>query len=88
MSYARPGKILLYVLFTGLIIWFYLGTGLHGDDYSVIFNYQANGAKFSAFPSGLMPFNLGAYYTFWWAYPMLGFEHQWVYDIVKAFAHY
>lgn len=87
MSYARPGKILLYVLFTGLIIWFYLGTGLHGDDYSVIFNYQANGAKFSAFPSGLMPFNLGAYYTFWWAYPMLGFEHQWVYDIVKAFAH-
>ena len=88
MHKSTPLGILGFFIAIGSIgLYFFIGTGLHGDDYSVIVNIQEKGLQFIAFPPGLMQFNLGSYYGFWWAYYLLGFEHQWVYDLVKAVAH-
>jgi len=81
---------LFYLFSIGVIIlYLFVGTGLHGDDYSVIGSWNSWQDFFSTdpFKRHLMIFALPSYFSFWWAYFVLGFEHQWVYDIVKCAAH-
>jgi len=70
-------------------LYLFLGSGLHGDDYSVIGSWSSWQDFISPDPlkRGLMIFGLPSYYSFWWAYFVLGYEHQWVYDLVKYAAH-
>ena len=66
-------------------------TGIHGDDYYIIKIHQETGFSDFIDPrSGnmsLMMFNYVSYYAFYWAYFFLGFEHQWIYDVVKIVVH-
>jgi len=70
-----------------MFLTFYLviGTGLHGDDYTVIGSWSGLQDFFNIDPykRGLIIFGLPSYFGFWWAYFFLGYEHQWVYDFVK-----
>lgn len=72
-----------------VLLYLFLGSGLHGDDYSVIGSWNSWQDFFSTDPlkRGLMIFAMPSYYSFWWAYFVMGYEHQWVYDIVKCAAH-
>ena len=73
------GTILLYLIF---------GTGLHGDDYSVIKHQtMPNFLLLTPENLGLAIFGVPTYLTFWWTYPVLGHEYQWGYDLVKWLAH-
>ncbi len=81
-----------YIAFASIgIVLFYLtfGTGLHGDDYSVI-KYQSLSKFLTLTPSnlGLAIFGVPTYLTFWGAYPLFGHEHQWGYDLVKWLTHF
>jgi len=72
-----------------LFILYYLlfNTGLHGDDYSAITESRFSDLYDFLAARGVALNILGSYYCFWWVYPFLGYEHQWVYDLVKVFAH-
>ena len=77
------------VLCCCLFILYYLlfNTGLHGDDYSEIAGWRFHGLPSFLMPGGVALTILGSHYCFWWAYPFLGYDHQWVYDLVKVAAH-
>ncbi|NTU73467.1 hypothetical protein HGB07_04850 [Candidatus Roizmanbacteria bacterium] len=77
----------ILVAFAFTILYLFIGTGLHSDDYGEIINRKNQGVIDFFATSGFSLFGLGSYFGFWWAYPLLGFEHQWVYDLVKAVAH-
>ena len=70
-----------------VIMYLIMGTGLHGDDYSEIVRWKSQGFFDFLGISGFQLFFFGSYYVFWWAYPLLGFEHQWVYDLMKVVSH-
>ena len=78
-AFASIGAVLFYLIF---------GTGLHGDDYSVI-RYQSLSTFLTLTPKnlGLAIFGIPTYLSFWWAYPALGHDHQWVYDLIKWITH-
>ena len=86
--------IITYALFAiAFITVFYLliGTGLHGDDHSEI-EYMLGDDLWSFLnpdPNHLqsMTYNLTSFYLFFWAYPLLGYDYQWVYDLIKIFSH-
>jgi len=73
------GAILLYLVF---------GTGLHGDDYSVI-KHQTISDFLVLTPEklGLLITGVPTYLTFWWVYPVLGHDYQWGYDLIKWLSH-
>lgn len=79
-------RAVIYLFITVTALYLFIGTGLHGDDYSVI-AFQRDIWEGIVIPTGWMKLNIFAYDFFWWAYTFFGFEHQWVYDLVKAFAH-
>jgi hypothetical protein len=67
------------------------GIGVHGDDYTEIIGMQNIGLTDFLNPD---PYNhtiqilgLPNFYTYWWAYPVLGYEYQWIYDFIKIFVH-
>jgi hypothetical protein len=73
------------------LIYILSGTGIHGDDYRVIIDMNANNV-WSPYSLGVdklnsMIFNLPTYYGFWWAYYIFGLEYQFAYDIVKIVSH-
>ena len=82
-----------YIVLVVILILAYLilGTGLHGDDNTVIHSMQNYGILdfFSFDPSkmGLSIFGLINYYLFWWAYPVFEYEFQLPYDVIKIVAH-
>ena len=78
-AFILIGTILLYLIF---------GTGLHGDDYSVI-KYQTMSDFLLLTPEnlGLKIFGLPDYLFFWWTYPVLGHDYQWGYDLLKWLTH-
>lgn len=83
------GKFVLLALFAIIVLYLFVGTGLHGDDYSTIGRWRDWSDFFNIDPArkGLIIFGLSKYFSFWWAYFALGYEHQWAYDFVKALAH-
>jgi hypothetical protein len=85
----RAQKIIGFFVVLFVLLYLFFGTGLHGDDYGVIGSWSSWQDFFSIDPikRGMMVFALPSYFSFWWAYFVLGYEHQWVYDIVKCVAH-
>ena len=79
----------IFVFFWIIILYLVMGTGLHGDDYSTIGGWRDWDDFLNADPQkkGLLIFGLPTYYTLWWPYFVIGFQHQWVFDIIKALTH-
>ena len=82
-------RYVFFAAFGAVILYLFMGTGLHADDYQVIGGWRdwADFLNVDPRTKGLMIFGLPTYYTFWWAYFVLGFQHQWVYDLIKGVAH-
>ncbi len=83
-----------YVLFVSiamLTIYLLLGTGIHGDDYTIIYNMLEYDIWKYLNPGlqdfRLMIFNLISYYSFWWAFLVFGYDNQLGYDVIKIVAH-
>jgi hypothetical protein len=76
-----------------LIILSYLifGVGLHGDDYAEISGMDGYSLWEFLNPDpskhNIQILGLPNFYTFWWAYPVLGYEYQWLYDVIKIVVH-
>ena len=68
-----------------------MGVGVHGDDYTEIIGMRniSLGDFFLPDPykHTIQILGLPNFYIYWWAYPVLGYENQWVYDIIKIFVH-
>jgi hypothetical protein len=81
----------LVIVFSLVLTYLLLGTGLHGDDYIAIEKLSAmnlsNYLTLDIEKLEIMSFNIVTYYTFWWAYFILGFENQWIYDLIKIVTH-
>ena len=77
--FRRTGPVFIFLAIT---FYLFIGTGLHADDYSVIGSWSSwhDFLNIDPFKRGLMIFGLPSYFSFWWAYFLLGYEHQWVYD--------
>ena len=84
--FRRTGPVFIFLAIT---FYLFIGTGLHADDYSVIGSWSSwhDFLNIDPFKRGLMIFGLPSYFSFWWAYFLLGYEHQWVYDFVKCASH-
>jgi hypothetical protein len=77
-----------FILIAIFLFYLIFETGLHGDDYSVIKNQNVSDFfSFTPESLGLAIFGVPTYLTFWWAYPVLGYEHQLAYDLVKWITH-
>ena len=70
-----------------LLSYLIFGTGLHGDDYAEISGMDGYGVLEFLNPDpskhSIQILGLPNFYVFWWAYPALGYEYQWLYDIIK-----
>jgi len=79
---------LLKTIITILCGYLIIGTGLHGDDYSVIKQWTlASFLIITPQNLGLKIFGVPDYLTFWWAYPVFGFQYQLLYDCLKWISH-
>lgn len=82
-------KELLYVfLLIFVVLYLTYGTGLHGDDYTVINRWTPENF-FHITPEnlGLKISGVPDYLLFWWIYPILGNNYQWCYDLIKWLGH-
>jgi hypothetical protein len=88
-SFKYGSPYFAFIFIAVFLFYLIFGTGLHGDDYSVI-KHQNVSDFFSFTPDslGLAIFGVPTYLTFWWAYPVFGHEHQWGYDLVKWITHF
>lgn len=78
-TFLLIGLTLFYLLFQ---------TGFHGDDYSVMNQWNLiNFLKLTPENLGLKIFGIPDFLTFWWAYPVLGYEYPWLFDVIKIFTH-
>jgi len=90
MSKALSIKRVAFYFFTAVItLYLFIGTGLHADDYSAIGGWANLSDYLNPDPGkkGVLIFITPTFYTFWWPYLLIGFQHQWVYDIIKWIAH-
>jgi hypothetical protein len=81
---------IILILFFSLCFIF-INTGLHGDDFSIINEYKNNSLKYflSLDPSirNQNMFGILNHYFFYWTYPILKYEHQYIYDLFKIIIH-
>ena len=79
------------ILMFMVLLYLLMGTGLHGDDYNAIVSMRGDNLWDFLNPDpdrrGLMIFNLITYYGFWWVYPLLGYDHVLIYDLIKVMVH-
>jgi len=82
-------RIIYAVVFACVIVYLFMGTGLHSDDYCVIGSW-GDWREFifiDPYKMWLNIFGFPTYYIFWWAYFVMGFEQQWIYDLIKGLTH-
>ena len=80
LFHKRDVFIILLIISSYLII----GTGLHGDDLTVISkmkNIPLN--EFLTTPLDMSIFGPVSYYLYWWAYYFLGDDYLIIYDLIK-----
>ena len=78
-----------FAAFAVIILYLFMVTGLHGDDYSEIGGWRDLADFLNPDPQkkGLLISGLPTFYTLWWPYFVIGFQHQWVYDLIKGLVH-
>lgn len=87
-------KILsLHWLIFPAIFFIYLlwNTGLHGDDYAEISRLKDFTLFDFYFASiedlGVFLYGLPIYFSLYWAFPLIGTEHLFIYDLIKVIIH-
>jgi hypothetical protein len=84
-NYSKYSTIICIIL---ILLYLTYGTGLHGDDYSVINKWNTSNFLFLTPENlGLKIFGIPDYLIFWWVYPIFGYDYQWIYDLVKWVTH-
>ena len=85
---TNHSRYFYYILILVILSYLILGVGLHGDDYAEINRMNGIGLwEFLNPQIGMEVSGLPNYYTFAWAFTVLGFEHQWLYDVIKIIVH-
>ena len=89
---TNHSRYFYYILILVILSYLILGVGLHGDDYTVINSMKGYGLWEYLNPDPNKPMNvqvlgLPNFYTFWWVFPVLGYEYQWLYDVIKIIVH-
>lgn len=86
--YKNCSKFSTIICITLILLYLTYGTGLHGDDYSVINKWSiSNFFVLTPENLGLKIFGIPDYLIFWWVYPIFGYDYQWIYDLVKWVTH-
>ena len=85
---TNHSRYFYYILILVILSYLILGVGIHGDDYVDINTMNGLGLWEFLNPDpnkqmGMQVLGLPNFYTFWWALPVLGYEHQWLYDVIK-----
>ena len=89
---TNHSRYFYYVLILVILSYLILGVGLHGDDYAEINRMNGFGLWEFLNPDpnkqmGMQVLGLPNFYTFWWVFPVLGYEYQWLYDVIKIIVH-
>ena len=89
---TNHSRYFYYILILVILSYLHLGVGLHGDDYTAINNMNGYGLweYLNLDPNKTMNsqvLGLPNFYILWWAYPVLGYEYQWLYDVIKIIVH-
>ena len=89
---TNHSRYFYYILILVILSYLHLGVGLHGDDYTAI--NSMNGYGLWEYlnldpnePMNMQVLGLPNFYIFWWVYPVLGYEYQWLYDVIKIIVH-
>jgi len=79
----------IFFLIGAILLYLMIQTGFHGDDYSVMNQWdKINFFQITPENLGLKIFGLPDYFTFWWAYPFLGYKYSYLFDLIKAITHF
>ena len=89
---TNHSRYFYYILILVILSYLNLGVGLHGDDYTQISVMHGHGLWEYLNPDPNTPMDvqvlgLPNFYTFWWVFPVLGYEYQWLYDVIKIIVH-
>lgn len=89
---SNHSKYFYYILILVILSYLHLGVGLHGDDYAEVIRMNGFGLWEFLNPDPNKQMNvqvlgLPNFYTFWWVFPVLGYEYQWLYDVIKIIVH-
>ena len=85
---TNHSRYFYYILILVILSYLILGVGLHGDDYVEIYKRSGVGLwEFLNPQIGMQVSGLPNYYTFAWAFTVLGFEYQWLYYVIKIIVH-
>ena len=84
-------KFIYSIFIFAVLIYLILGVGVHGDDYTEIIGMKSYNLWEFLYPDPykhtIQLLGFPNFYTYWWAYPVLGYENQWVYDAIKILVH-
>ncbi|MEI8033288.1 MAG: hypothetical protein WCH05_08085 [Chlorobiaceae bacterium] len=85
----KSKNIIAAFVFLLVLLYLFIGTGLHADDYSAVGRWGDVLDFLNPDPKkkSILLYLLPTFYTFWWPYFLIGFQHQWVYDLIKMAAH-
>ena len=75
-----------YIFLILIFLYLFWNTGIHSDDYSEIIKNKTLSEFFDIRRRHELLYP-GGYYLFWWAYYVLGFENQILYDLIKCLTH-
>jgi hypothetical protein len=82
---------LYHILILILLAYLIFGVGIHGDDHTEIIGMKGIGLWEFLIPNpykhNIQTLGLPNFYVYWWAFPVLGYEYQWIYDVIKIVVH-
>ena len=85
---TNHSRYFYYILILVILSYLILGVGLHGDDYVEIKSMNGLGLWEFLNPQITQSMlSLPNYYALEWAFPVLGYEYQWLYDVIKIIVH-
>ena len=85
---TNHSRYFYYILILVILSYLILGVGLHGDDYVEINKMDGLGLwEFLNPQIGMQVTGLPGYYILSWPFAVLGYEYQWLYDVIKIIVH-
>lgn len=92
MTLIQFKNILPFFAVFCFISYLLYGTGIHSDDYSEIYSMSELSLYefYHSTPEdlGIFLFGLPTYYILFWAFPFLGYEQLFLYDLIKIFINF